>query len=88
MHVVYLACMGRACKNIHTFPVINIHVTYWDKETRQYPTIYLNFSLAFAAGTSKGCLGVPFRCLKHDSKMPMGLRGYTVRSSLRAAPGD
>lgn len=62
-------------EHIQTFPAINIHVTYWDQETRQYPTMYLNFSLAFAAGTSKGCLGVPFRCLKHDSKIPMGLSG-------------
>ena len=37
--------------------------------------MHLSFSLDFAAGTSKGCLGVPLRCLKHDSKIPMGLNG-------------
>lgn len=46
-------------------------------KTRQTPTgvLHLSFNLAFAAGTNIGCLGVPLRCLKQDSKIPIGFKG-------------
>ena len=36
---------------------------------------HLNMSFARAAGTSRGCRGVPLRWLKQDCKYPMGFRG-------------
>lgn len=37
--------------------------------------VHLNVSFARAAGTSRGCLGVPFRWLKQDCRYAIGFRG-------------